>query len=390
MTAPTEAAPQVVQPAEVGAPNGAGEAPIRFPVLALEGFDTSDGRYLSADALTPRAFPISLLAVAESPHGGQDSAAAVIVGRITSATRVPGPEVLSTRTGQPFPEGAFVWSAEGMISTDAEVPVGNGSVNAYELVKSGRLRGVSVDLAGMDYEEISDVTFDADNPRRQLIVHSAEIAAATLVPIPAFADAYAELPAETTALPDPATEGLTAAAWPAWRSAEVGDYPALTAAAGADAATVSLPADAAGQLAEFIAAGEGEPRDAADLAAAIVEWMGQTWQPNPAENAPDTAAEPVTAAADEDVTVEDDSGDGDGDEVGEDTGLPDAPQDCEFGDHPATQSLLFDDDTKYLPVCDDDEQQGRDLIGQNGATVTRVVEIREQDRLNADEEVLPQ
>lgn len=377
MTAPTEAAPQVVQPAEVGAPNGAGEAPIRFPVLALEGFDTSDGRYLSADALTPRAFPISLLAVAESPHGGQDSAAAVIVGRITSATRVPGPEVLSSRTGQPFPEGAFVWSAEGMISTDAEVPVGNGSVNAYELVKSGRLRGVSVDLAGMDYEEISDVTFDADNPRRQLIVHSAEIAAATLVPIPAFADAYAELPAETTALPDPATEGLTAAAWPAWRSAEVGDYPALTAAAGADAVTVSLPADAAEQLAEFIAAGEGEPRDAAELAAAIVEWMGQTWQPAPADDDElDTAAEPVTAAADENVTAEDDSGDGDGEEVGEDTGLPGAPQDCEFGDHPATQSLLFDDDTKYLPVCADDEQQGRDLIEQNGATVTSVVAIR--------------
>jgi hypothetical protein len=63
-------------------------------------------------------------------------------------------------------------------------------------------------------------------------------------------------------------------------------------------------------------------------------------------------------------------------EVEDDAGMPDAPQPCEFGDHPATMSLLFGSD-QYAPVCDDHEQQGRDEITARGDDVTGVVEIEQ-------------
>jgi 2'-5' RNA ligase len=218
---------------EIVGPEQDGEIPLRFPVLVIEAQDTSDGRFLKAGSLTHRALPIPLLALPESAHGGNDPGAAGIVGRIDTLTRTPGPEVTSPSTGEPFPEGTFVWSGTGVLSSTAKV----GAFDVADLFRRRFLRGISVDLAGMDYEVIGEeggMAADPEHPRRQMIAHAAQISAATLVAIPAFADAYAEVATDTGAASpanlDELPEGLAASAFPAWRSAEVGDYPALVAA----------------------------------------------------------------------------------------------------------------------------------------------------------------
>lgn len=280
-----------------------GEMRVRFPVVVIEGLETSDGRWLEPGGLSHRALPISLLAQAESAHGGDDPGAAVVIGRIDTLVRTPGPELISRRTGEPFPEGTFIWSGEGAI--DATHPVA-------ELVRRRFLRGVSVDLTGMDVEIVGDDQLaDAEHPTRQMIAHAAEIAAVTLVPIPAFGDAYVEL-ADEQLVPDPLPadalpEGLTAAAFPAWRSAEVGDPVAVVAAAD-PLTTLTLPGDAADQLAGVIDDGSGQQRDAGELAQALVDWMAANWAdptgdgdgPTGKSADPAPADQPaVTAAADE-------------------------------------------------------------------------------------------
>jgi hypothetical protein len=230
MTAPTQTV-EAVEPVELLEETDAGEWRVRFPVLVLEGMDTSDGRFIEAGALTHRALPLSLLAQTESAHGGDEPGPAVIVGRIDALERIPGSDVISRRTGEPFPDGTFVWAATGAIDPSIDID----GRNLGNLVRRRYLRGVSVDLVGMDYdilgmpmaEDDPGLPRDPDNPARQLVTHAAEIAAATLVPIPAFGDAYMELEDETTA-PDPITaeelpDGLLASAVPAWRSSEVGD-----------------------------------------------------------------------------------------------------------------------------------------------------------------------
>jgi hypothetical protein len=425
------------------------EMKVRFPVLVIEGLDTSDGRYLEADSLTHRALPLSLLAQPEASHGGDEPGPSVVIGRLDTMTRTPGPEVISKRTGEPFPEGTFVWSATGAI--DANHPVA-------DLVRRGYLRGVSVDLAGMDYDVLGMLADDEDglpidpeNPRRQLVTHSAEIAAATLVPIPAFGDAYVELDSEDVA-PEPVAaedlpEGLLASAVPSWRSSEVGDLvPVLTAAAD-EGMPVRIPPDSVEQLAAVI--DTGTDRDATELATAIVEHIATTWALDEPVTEAELPTDAVTAAGEEPMDdqvaeVDDDEGfpespqpcqygpeaaveslvfregdayvptcadhkkqaeaelaaagevvaevvpieqgddpeavlaDGPEDlpEVDDDAGMPDAPQPCEFGDHPATMSLLFGSD-QYAAVCLEHEQQGRDEIAARGDDVTGVVEIEQ-------------
>lgn len=606
--APTETVNAVTPVVEPTGPAVDGEMPVRFPVVVIEGLDTSDGRYLAPDSLSFRALPISLLAQIESAHGGDEPGPAVLVGRVDALERHPGPDVVSARTGEPFPEGTFVWSGTGAVSTTAVI---NGH-NVADLVRRRFLRGVSVDLAGMDYEIVGEdgLALDPENPRRQLVTHSAEIAAVTLVPIPAFGDAYVELADEET-VPDPITAeelpaGLMASAVPAWRSAEVGDEcglcmaglvaagedlgtyveqmrdrlgaelgndeiagwgentellldlytllaltrgddvtsqdvhdawsvaiqrsdpehrslvpfdelapdvqamddryrDAIAAAARGEVAEVGEPAEADEPVAVTAAGDEGPhtggmialvPADpgvlvvdggdpaeelhltlaylgddvsdldesgramilsdargvAEQMAPVEAEIMGHAaFNPTGANDRDpcavylvsgpglpdvkaafaghDTSEHPVflphvtagygLAPGDlsyvgpvvfdrlrvalgaevtdfplgdpaEEEPAEDDlvasaplaaePGDlpPDGAPDGE-VGMPDAPQPCQFGDEPAVRSLLFDEGERYLPVCDDHEQQGRDLISQNGATVTDVVDIEQSE-----------
>ncbi len=358
-----------------------GEIAIRLPVLVIENLDTSDGRFLAAGGLTHRALPLPLLAQPESAHGGDEPGPAGVVGRIDTLTRTPGPEVISPRTGEPFPEGTFVWSGTGVLAANAKV----GAVDIADLFKRRFLRGVSVDLAGMDFEVIGEdggMAAEPEFPRRRLVAHSAEIAAATLVVVPAFGDAYVELvdqdvPDEPIA-PEELPEGFCASAFPAWRSAEVGDYPALVASA--DTWPAGVPADAVEQLAAVIADDNGQQRDASELATAIVDYIAAQWASGDADTEMPAEGEvPAMAADDMPDLPEADTPD--------EVGMPDAPQSCEFGDHPAVMSLMFDEDTKYLATCADDEQQGRDLIEQNGATVSRVVDIGQPDDADDTEEI---
>lgn len=380
MTAPTVEAPEVTGPAVDG------EIPLRFPVLVLEGVETSDGRFLEAGSLTHRALPIPLLALPESAHGGDEPGPAGVVGRIDTLTRTPGPEVISPRTGEPFPEGTFVWSGTGAMSSTARV----GNYDVADMFRRRFLRGVSVDLAGMDYEIIGEggMAADPEHPRRQMVAHAADIAAATLVCIPAYGDAYAE-DATEPAVSAPATledipEGLAASAFPAWRSAEVGDYPALAAARAKSAplVEVTLPVDAADQLATVIDDGTGAHRDAHDLAQAIVEFMGGKWQESPEDEAAEDATEdPVPEpekgkmAADNPDTPP--AGDP-ADPAGMEAGAPDSPQPCAIdpGD-PATHSLLFDtpDGASYIPTCDAHTDEAKAAIEAEGFDVTGDIPI---------------
>lgn len=354
-----------------------GEMRVRFPVLVLEGADTSDGRYLEPGSLTPRALPLSLLAQPQASHGGDEPGPSVVIGRLDTMTRTPGPEVISKRTGEPFPEGTFVWSATGAI--DANHPVA-------DLVRRGYLRGVSVDLAGMDYDVLGMLADDEDglpldpeNPRRQLVTHSAEIAAATLVPIPAFGDAYVELDSEDVA-PDPVAaedlpEGLLASAVPAWRSSEVGDLVPVLTAAGDEGMPVRIPPDSVEQLAAVI--DTGTERDATELATAIVEHIATTWaldEPVTEEELPDEA---VTAAADEPVEVEEEEEELEGD--------PESPQPCFAGPEAATVSLVYRDGSAYVPTCPEHLAQARDELSAANETIDEEVEI-EQGAEPADDE----
>ncbi len=234
MTAPViEPVEMPAEPAvEEVAPADAGEWAVRFPVMAVEHLDTSDGRYLTPGQIMSRACPMTILAQPFSSHGGAEPPYAVTVGRLDSMERVPGPSVVSRATGEPFGEGTFVWVGHGAVDPTIDVH----GLNIGNLLKRRFLNGASVDLAGMDVEMVGEggLAADPEHPRRQMIAHSAEIAAITLCPIPAFGDAYVELvdqdvPDEPVA-PEDLPEGFCASAFPAWRSAEVGDYPALVAA----------------------------------------------------------------------------------------------------------------------------------------------------------------
>lgn len=218
MTTIAPTAPATAAPVEV-LDDTSSEIKVRFPVLALEGVDTGDGRYLTPGSLTHRALPISLLAQPHTAHGGQDPPAAQLVGNITSLTRSPGPEVISPRTGQPYGSDVGVWSGEGVIDGDHEFA---------DLVRKQYLRGVSVDLASVDAELLDEETAAlSDNPQRTVTILSAEIGAATLVCLPAFGDAYVELVGEGT-MPEPLAAsafppGLWLVPQPMWRSPDLGD-----------------------------------------------------------------------------------------------------------------------------------------------------------------------
>lgn len=95
---------------------------------------------------------------------------------------------------------------------------------------------------------------------------------------------------------------------------------------------------------------------------------------------PEMAPSPVTAATAAPLPVE---------VAPQETGMPDAPQPCwstDAGEHPAVRSLLYGGGAEYLPVCAEHDQDGRDLIEAEDETISREVEIREPDRLDAEEQ----
>lgn len=504
MTAPT-AEPVV----EVAPGTDAGEIRVRFLCIAVEGLDTADGRFISVDALTARPTPMTVLAQTRAAHGGQPPPAAYAVGRIDTVERVPGPDVVSAMTGEPFPDGTWVWRGTGTIDGDAMVegrPIG-------ELLRRRYLRFISADLVPSDFEMFDDgdpSTLNPDEPTRRAIVHKADLAGLTIIPVSAFGDCIIELldddpapPAETEV--DVAELGLAASAFPAWRSADVGDPVAVVAAAAgeehtggmvalmpdeASAAKLALTGDGAepveqlhvtlAYLGDDVSGMTADVRD--ELPAAVRTAIGESkgfpgiirarafaHTTFNADGGPDDDREPcavygigdsellaplqravignlgdvdglglpkqhapwvphVTAAYGRtaaDLTYlgsvvfdrlaivlgpdwsyiplgaddpTDDPQEADAmaaatpappveDEVIEpgDGGLPDEPQPCQMGEHPAVRSLLFRDEDAYVPVCDEHEQEAREQLDEAGETVVRVVDIPQDGAEPADE-----
>jgi hypothetical protein len=195
---------------------------ISFPVMAVEGLETADGRYLAPGGISHRTLPITLYAQMQTPNGGGGHDNSVIAGAVTEMVRRPGPEVVSKATGEPFPEGTFIWSGRGWVynavrfSADPEAPT------VLDMVRDRALSGNSVDLSDIVAEhEYEPGTEDDPNAQPvRLTMHQGVIGATTLVGLPAFPDAYVELDGERMA---PAEGQAITAAAISWRSVELGD-----------------------------------------------------------------------------------------------------------------------------------------------------------------------
>jgi hypothetical protein len=182
MTATTETEPEVK---EVD-----GELSLFFPCLAVEGLKTADGRYIEPGSLSTRALPISVLAQTENPGSDGGHAKAKVMGKLDEAWKIPGPEFISKVTGEPMPEGTFVWQGRGTGDPESE---------GGKLALKGYLSGNSIDLSEVDYTD--DILFNEDGSEdHQTSVTKGVIAATTLCAIPAFPDAYVEINGDKPAL----------------------------------------------------------------------------------------------------------------------------------------------------------------------------------------------
>lgn len=248
MTAPTVDAPTLdgqepldrTETAPAERPEGT--APVRL-VLAVEGIDTSDGRFINQGALSTRPMPLTLYAQVRSTHGLEGDAATWVVGAITEAERVPGPTVVQRSTGQPFPEDTSVWMGKGWMYTDVPTPE-SGSKPAYTLMKDGALYGNSVDLSAVDAEfQYAEDQQPGDGAPERIVMHAGVISSTTIVGIPAFMDSFVEVDGEAITASATALQALAASAEriPSWRSVDVGDV-CVPCAAG-DSTSVGPAAD---------------------------------------------------------------------------------------------------------------------------------------------------
>lgn len=160
-------------------------APWRGP-LTVEGIETGDGREFKPDALTWADLPLPLRWNKEDSHGGEPRTIAVNVGRIDRIWREDGGLIMG--------EGVLD------LSTDDGRTV-------HGKIKGQFLRGVSVDVdsikdADMELVWPSDPDADGEGPDpfdmlfaspEKVVFNRGRIRAATLVDIPAFAEAYIAL-----------------------------------------------------------------------------------------------------------------------------------------------------------------------------------------------------
>lgn len=136
-------------------------------VLALEGVCTGDGRMFSPESLTWAQLPVPLMWQEKTGEGHEGS---VIVGNITSIARV-GNQIMG--------RGTFDLSTED-------------GMEAYDRVKSGYLKGVSIDADSFSTDSVEYVYSDGEDDAQVSLVifHSARIRGATLCALPAFSEAF--------------------------------------------------------------------------------------------------------------------------------------------------------------------------------------------------------
>jgi hypothetical protein len=155
-------------------------------VLAVEGIVTGDGREFAPEALTWADLPIPLRWNIEDSHGGEARTKAVNVGRIDR-----------------------IWRDDNKIMGAGVLDLSDDNGRrAYDKLKGEFLRGVSIDADSIDDAKIEMVWPDDVNEGmdedgdlfemlfaqpEKMIFHGGRIRAATLVDIPAFAEAYVAL-----------------------------------------------------------------------------------------------------------------------------------------------------------------------------------------------------
>lgn len=159
-------------------------APWRGP-LTVEGIETGDGREFDAGALTWADLPLPLRWNRVDSHGGETRTEAVNVGRIDKIWREDNGLVMG----------------EGVLDLSDD-----DGKKVYSKIKGKHLRGVSVDVdsikdADMEliWPEAPEGETEGDEFARmfaapeKVVFHRGRIRAATLVDIPAFAEAYVAL-----------------------------------------------------------------------------------------------------------------------------------------------------------------------------------------------------
>jgi 2'-5' RNA ligase len=162
-------------------------APWRGP-LAIEGQVTGDGREFAPDALTWAELPVPLRWNKEDSHGGEARTIAVNVGRIDN-----------------------IWRDGNLIMGEGVLDLSDDDGRRVHAKIGGKfLRGVSIDADSIDDAKIEMVWPEDANAGTEendegdlfemlfaqpekMIFHGGRIRAATLVDIPAFAEAYIAL-----------------------------------------------------------------------------------------------------------------------------------------------------------------------------------------------------
>jgi len=160
-------------------------APWRGP-LTVEGIETGDGREFDTDSLTWADLPLPLRWNKEDSHGGEPHTVAVNVGNITKIWR----------------EGSLVMG-EGLLDLGDE-----DGQRVHDKIKGQFLRGVSVDVDSIKDADMELVWPDMPDGEggeeadlfemlfaspEKIVFHRGRIRAATVVDIPAFAEAYIAL-----------------------------------------------------------------------------------------------------------------------------------------------------------------------------------------------------
>lgn len=160
-------------------------APWRGP-LTVEGIETGDGRQFDSGSLTWADLPLPLRWNIEDSHGGEARTKAVNVGRIDKVWR----------------EDNGLIMGEGVLDLDDD----NGR-RAHSKIRGQYLRGVSVDVDSIKDADMELIYAEPEpngegepDPFAQMfaapekvVFHKGRIRAATLVDIPAFAEAYIAL-----------------------------------------------------------------------------------------------------------------------------------------------------------------------------------------------------
>lgn len=149
-------------------------------VLVVEGAWTGDGRYIEEMALDWRDLPLPLMATDETSEGHMG---AVLVGNITRIER----------------EGRML-HGYGSFLVEPDERAGK----MIGLVQRGELRGISVDMDAVEFEIVMVEPDEAAEerlgmPSDQMVITQARLMGATVVPFPAFQEAFIESTASLTA-----------------------------------------------------------------------------------------------------------------------------------------------------------------------------------------------